>query len=179
MNVEFSEIYTDYQKVVRHQLYHLVYPQEIDDLVQEVFVKIFKNLNKLKDQKKIKSWIYQITRRTAFDYYRRKSSNKKKQEALNTSDDKNIELERETKKANLNIDINWALKQLAIEERELILLALYNELKLEEISQILEIPVGTVKSKLFRSKEKLKKLLNNQDKPKIINKLVNKEAQAK
>jgi len=48
--------------------------EEAEDILQNVFIKIYKNINSLNDEKKVKSWVYTITRNTIYDYYKQNNS---------------------------------------------------------------------------------------------------------
>ena len=68
---EFKGIYEDNQAFVRKSLYWLVSEDAVDDIVQEVFVKIWQAYSKFANRSKIQTWIYRITMNSAYDYMRK------------------------------------------------------------------------------------------------------------
>jgi RNA polymerase sigma-70 factor, ECF subfamily len=132
--------------------------EDAEDILQDVYIKLHKNINNLNDEKKIVSWIYQITRNTINDCYKKCYRLKKVE-----FEEYHIELTHEEEE-NLNDEILISMKKI-IEElpkdsKELIKLYEFEDMSHKEISKKLEIKENTSKSRLKRAKEKLKNQLD-------------------
>lgn len=75
--MSIEEIWRDYQSALTRFLHSRVSsPDDVDDLLQEILLKSYKNLKTLKSEGSIKSWVFQIANNVIIDYYRRKAKNK-------------------------------------------------------------------------------------------------------
>lgn len=126
---------------------------DAEDLLQEVFLKIHKNLDDLEDNKKLSGWIFSITRNTITDYYRKKSSIKD----IEFKD--YLELPDSHKKDDLK-QIKYCLNSFksSIPEkyREVIELSDFEGVKQKEIAKQLGISLPAVKSRIRRGRKKIK-----------------------
>jgi len=144
--------------------------QDAEDLSQEVFIKMYKNIQQFKGEASLGSWLYRITVNTFLNTRNKKSFNiirKSKNldkvkiwdEALSgaaVSDNP----EESTQSVFIQKHINNALHKLSKKERTVFVLRHYNGIPLKEIAQQLNVSTGTVKSTLFRSLKKLQKELS-------------------
>lgn len=133
---------------------------ENEDLEQEVYIKTWQNMDKYEDKGKFKQWICAITANLCRDYFRSKSYKAQKSEissdlALQNAAVKSSAEERIDKKKRQKIVLK-AVDDLPKIYREVIVLAEFEDLKLDEIASKLKIPQGTVKSRLHKAKELLK-----------------------
>lgn len=150
---------------------------EAENLLQDVFIKVFKNINWYKNSYKFSSWIYRITFNHIWDNYR-KEKNKKEvslDEGINgDNDNDNISLlellEDESKNIVQNIEkkelsklIKNTIKELDDKYKNVIILKYYENLSYDEISDILEIPYNTVWTLINRAKKQLKKILESKN----------------
>ncbi len=147
----FHELYLNYRKLIRGVLYKLVPLCEIEDLVQDVFIKIWKGLPRFEGKSSFKLWIYQITYHSAVDFLRKKKISFTEIDKIDlpnqsASTETHREHQQIVRKMLLDFDLN---------HRSVIVLFFMEELSLIEIAQILDIPVGTVKSRLHYAKQKM------------------------
>lgn len=126
-----------------------------EDLLQEVLIKIYKNLDNLEQEEKVYPWIYQIARNSIIDYYRRKNKM--------TS---NLELEdiavydgEESSNEDIAICIKNMINSLPEKYKQVIILSEYQNLTYKEISQRLGISISGVKSRTLRARKLLKNML--------------------
>ena len=131
------------------------------DLLQECCLTAFEKFHQLKEVQKFKPWIFQIMHRKFLNSYRRKKEPQlidiELNEELLTATD---ELFDKNKYENLIGDeVQNAFDFLPFEFREIILLADIEELPYRDISEILDIPMGTVASRLYRGHSLLKEKL--------------------
>lgn len=147
---EFRGLYKQYEKLVRATIFYLARPNELDEVVQETFIKIWRGAHNFKNRSALSTWIYRISYNSAIDAFRKKGD----------VVEQNIEGVDEIKKLERRDLIDKALKRLEEKDQEIIKLFYFVELTTEEIGQMLEIPEGTVKSRLHYAKERLEKILN-------------------
>jgi len=123
-----------------------------NDAVQESWIKAAKNIRKLKDPRAFKSWIYRLVRWKLLDMLRHKSRESNQLEALN---EESVSDYLETESSG-NETLSIAIQHLPNIEKQIIHLFYLDEMKIAEISIVLEIPAGTVKSRLNRARQMLK-----------------------
>ena len=129
-----------------------------DDLIQNVFLKLFENLESIKNKESIKYWIYTTTRNEIYAHFRKKKIDITKFISKDISEvekksDENIEYQFELKEMK-----NLILKELeniSIEQKEIFLLKEYGGLSYKEISAISKIDENLVKSRLYKTRQKL------------------------
>lgn len=149
---EFCELIKEYEK----QLYAIAFTilkneADTEDAVCNAIEKGYEKLGQLRNPNKFKAWITIITRNEALQIKRKRVAlpgNEKLEAMLEVTIDHHDEL--------------WDIVQKLQEEyRIVIVLYYYNELSIYEISKILNIPVGTVKSRMNRGRKILKETLND------------------
>ncbi len=122
------------------------------DAVQDAWIKAAKNIRQLKDPRAFRSWIYRLVRWKLTDLLRKRSREDCQLEQLNEETASNL-VENNT---NEDETLSTALSRLPDIEKQIIHLFYLDEMKTAEISIILEIPAGTVKSRLNRARQMLK-----------------------
>ena len=166
----FKKIVETHKKKVFYLAYDLTgQVEDAEDLAQEVFVKAFKGLKNFKGESGIGSWLYRITFNAFIDQKRKKSvrpegqpqeSNERAMELItNPTDQTSANPEVFTESIQIQSHINAALDELSPRERAVFILKHYQGNKIKEISQILSISEGTIKSLLFRAIRKLQEKL--------------------
>lgn len=121
---------------------------EAEDITQEVFIKLYKNIKKIKNNEHIKAWLIRVTINLSIDY------NRNYWNKNTTSLDENYKyFDEETK------DVFNELKKLTPEYRNIIYLYYYQGYKISEISEILSMNQNTVSSYLNRARKELKHIL--------------------
>lgn len=125
------------------------------DLSQDVFLKAYQNLRKLDDPSRFAAWLFRIAHNEAYSMFRRKRPEADRGEVdLNAAAGASSAFPVE-----LGIAVRGALGRLGPEQREAVVLKIYQGFKFEEIAGILECPVSTVKSRVYAALETLKKEL--------------------
>ncbi|MGI5946592.1 MAG: RNA polymerase sigma factor [Lachnospiraceae bacterium] len=118
------------------------------DIVQESAYKAIRDSGKVENENYISTWIYRIVVNTAIDMLR-----KRKKEGMNTQIE---DYEMPVEDSYSDPDLAVALSRLKEEERLVITLRYFEELSLEEISDITGEPLSTIKSRLYRTLKKLR-----------------------
>lgn len=153
----FAELVRRHQSTVRASLRKLARGDEglADDLAQETFLLAYRNLAKFRFDAKFSTWLYRI----AYNVF--VSDARKMKEVLHETDD---ELQPDVpdpapplaETASLRLDLDRAMECLSEAERAVIVQCYYNDLSHDEASQVLGMPLGTVKTHVLKAKEKMK-----------------------
>jgi RNA polymerase sigma-70 factor (ECF subfamily) len=145
------------------------------DCVQDSFIKAFRSLSSFNFQSSFNTWLYRIVTNTSLDLLRKNKkyqSNIPIEKPLSGDDDDDYFIQIEDQKADVEniavsnqtvIAVREAISQLSEDLKKVILLFEIEQFSLIEVSKILNIPVGTVKSRLFRAREKLAILLKDKE----------------
>lgn len=161
-DVDKERVIHEWMNLYSSNVYLLAYSYVKDkglaeDISQEVFIKCFKHLGKFRGEANIKSWIYRITVNTAKDTLKSKSFNILK---LPKSFFENLKRSSSSEDIIVEQDENEALLQtvlsLATKYREVIILHYFEEQKIDEIAEILNVNRSTVKTRLARARAILK-----------------------
>ena len=157
----FTFLVNRYQKLVVHITGRLIQRQdELEDVCQDVFLKVYQNLGKYRNECKLSTWIATIAYNTSINYLRKykKGDMISSEELLAVpviSDTKTLDFER----VDLHQYIRSQIELLPVQYRTVLTLFHLEEFSYQEIEQITEMPEGTVKSYLFRAKAILKEKL--------------------
>jgi len=157
----FSEIIKRYQTKLSHYLRKFIYdPDELEDVLQLVFIKSYKNLYGFNVNKKFSSWIYRITHNEAINYLKK---NSRGQISLDEVEykiiDEKINLDGDIYQILLKKKIEKYLKNIKLKYREPLILFYFEQKSYQEISDILRIPKNTVGTLISRGKQMLKEHL--------------------
>lgn len=166
----FQELVESYKKKVYFLAYDLTGThQDAEDASQEVFVRVFRSIDRFQSRSKLSTWIYTITANACKDMNKRKKRGR--MVALETMEDqegKKMELQIEDpsgtpqnrlEEKQLASTVEVALGQLSPRERTVVVMRHYNDMMLKDIAGALHISEGTVKSLLFRGLKRLGKAL--------------------
>jgi len=154
-------IYRMIVKIVHNQ-------EEAWDLVQETFMKAFGSLSSYRFEYRFTTWLYKIAANSCIDFLRKKRLDSLSlDQPVETKDGEvTIELadwtynpEADLASKQKSLSINAAIDSLPQKYREVIIFRHKQDKSYEEIAEILGIPVGTVKARIFRARELLKKKL--------------------
>lgn len=131
------------------------------DLSQDAFVRAYRHIKKFDTTKKFFTWYYQILRNLCLNFIRDKKRHARSFSEVDENQIKTISDEREDASAlaeqNELKEALWAaMNDLKPKEREIIVLKDFQDLPYKEIADILEIPIGTVMSRLFNARKALK-----------------------
>ena len=154
----FNELYNRYGRLVFNFAYKLTGTiTEAEEVTQEVFEKIWRKRNTYIIDKKITTWMLQICKNAAIDLLRRKKRTAPIDEyQLDFLVDDTINLDDEVELKSTRKTLMEAISNLPDEQREIIRLMYFEGLTQREIAASLEIPLGTVKSRLKLAMSKLK-----------------------
>lgn len=164
----FEEIVELYQGKVLNIVYHMIKNQdEVEDIAQEVFIKIYKNIGKFQGKSSFYTWVYRITANTCLDELKKKRNVIYLDEQIKTEEGQiNVELPSDGKgqeelyeEKELKEKLLSSLDKLEPKQKLMIVLRDIKGLSYEEIAQITGKKLGTVKSQINRARLRLKELL--------------------
>jgi RNA polymerase sigma-70 factor (ECF subfamily) len=163
----FGALVERYQRRVVGVAFAVVHNQDDAlELAQETFVRAFENINKFESRSSFSTWLYRIAANLAIDFRRREGRH-----TILRGEDAENEIQRmpaprgdsflEASRNELSKRISGALKELTPEHRAVILLREVEGLSYDEISEVLQVPRGTVMSRLHYARGHLRGILKD------------------
>ena len=169
----FEILVRKYERFVSTCVYQVVgNSEDTMDVSQEVFLKVYRSLSTFKGDSSFSSWLFRVAKNCAYDFVRKKKlpsvsidSTENEEGSAPEIPDTDIKSRPEDLALrNERHELLWkAMKQLSDEHREVITLRDINGYTYERIAEMLELEPGTVKSRLFRARESLRKLLSKEN----------------
>lgn len=164
----FSLLIDKYQKLVFHVAKRMIQNDtDVEDVCQDVFIKIYKNIGSFAFKSKLSTWIAQITYSTSIDYLKK---NRRHHIEFIPDNDKNYEADDQTpldllEQKDLSRYLAQIISELPAPYRIVITLFHLEEFSIQEIIDVTGMPDGTIKNYLFRArklmKDKIKLYLRN------------------
>lgn len=162
-------------EIFKDKIFQLVYrmtgnAHEAEDVAQEAFIRAYININSYDTNRKFSTWLYRIATNLTIDRIRKKKPDYYLDAEVAGTDGltmysqvaADIALpEEEVESMELQAEIQKQILKLPDKYRSVIVLKYIDELSLIEISEILEIPVGTVKTRIHRGREALRQQLRH------------------
>lgn len=165
----FEQLVRDNEK----RIYNLVLrmtgnPEDALDLSQETFLKAWKSLSSFKGDSAFSTWVYRLASNTCLDFLRRK---KRQQETIGSAlslddedappppSDESVQPEVQLERTERSLALKKALASLPDHHRQILILRELSGLSYQEISDTLDLDIGTVKSRLTRARLSLRKIL--------------------
>ncbi len=162
----FEELVRRYQRPITNYVFRMLNDYDASlDVTQEVFIKVYNSLERYSSEYKFSTWLYRIAHNAAIDYIRRKSPNEQSIETENKDGAYQLQIEspaptpeQERERSEWRTEIEAVVKCLPAVYRELILLRHAQDLSYDEIAEITNLPLGTVKNRLFRAREMMREI---------------------
>jgi RNA polymerase sigma-70 factor (ECF subfamily) len=153
----FAEIVQLWERSLFYYLRRLT-SSEADawELLQETWLKAYKSLRSLRDPRALPTFLYRTARNAAISRLRRPEFFQLDSNTDRICDDRQSDFELEIQNAER---VHLALERLPLLQREVLTLCFLQELSLEEMSVLLGIPIGTVKSRLHYAKRAIREIL--------------------
>lgn len=129
-----------------------------EDIVQNVFVKLFQNMKKIKNKERIDVWLFTTTRNEIYSFYRTKRTHIDQfgvQDIDDVEIDSSIKIDEEFEFQEMREMIMKELDNFSVEQRDVFLLKEYGVLSYKEIAEIMKIDEELVKSRLYKVRQKL------------------------
>ncbi len=157
----FRVLYRRHSPRIRSILYQLCEPSCLDDMVQEVFLRAWKGLPKFRQRASFSTWLYRIAWNVASDQ-RQAATSRRTQ--LQTISEKTPTHQEAPDLMELHYKdlVQRGLESLSFEHRTIMVLHDLEGVPQKEVADILEIPLGTVKSRLFHARASMRQFLEQQ-----------------
>ena len=142
--IDFEEIFDEYfDKIYYKVLGSVKNPEDAEDITQEVFISVYKNLKKFREDSNIYTWIYKIAINKVYDFFRKRKLNLElNDEILDVEDGSDL---------NSNIILKEQLSKIKDVEREIVILKDIYGYKLQEIAEMKAMNLSTVKSVYYKA----------------------------
>lgn len=167
----FAELVELYKDKIFHLTYRMLSNRhEAEDMVQETFLRVYRNLDKYDPNQKFSTWIYRISTNLCIDRLRRRKATYSLDAEINeqeggdgyvmfpsnepTPEGEMLLLETQTQ-------IREAINSLPIKYKSIMVLRYLKDMSLQEISDVLNLPVTTIKTRVHRGREFLRKKLEH------------------
>jgi RNA polymerase sigma-70 factor (ECF subfamily) len=167
----FETLLKKYRNLVYHVMIKMVRnPQEAEDLSQEAFIKAFNALSSFNEEFAFSTWLMKIATNNCIDYLRKKKLRTYSIDEPIQYKEEQVQIELPDhdptpEKTLLNEErsklINGAIQSLPPRYRHVIVLRHQEEKSYEDIAEILKLPLGTVKARIFRAREMLNKRIKD------------------
>lgn len=161
----YEQLVTQYEKSVYNLALRMTdNPEDAADMAQEAFIKAYNNLSSFRGDSKFSVWLYRIVSNVCLDFLRKQSRRPSVSLSVEDDDGEDVQLdvpdesmspESQLERKLTRESVRRGLAQLPEDYRQILLLRELQGLSYDEISQVLNIGVGTVKSRIFRAREKL------------------------
>lgn len=150
-------------KECENPVYHIALgilsdPEDAADAAQQALWNIYRGLNKFRFESAFSSWVYRITFRCCMDIKRRRRDSPMDPQQGYPILEKQT-MGNDTDRVDQKLMLQQAMEQLPEEMRQVLVLRAYCDLSYEEIARMLKVEMGTVKSRLFRARDLLRKRL--------------------
>jgi RNA polymerase sigma-70 factor, ECF subfamily len=165
----FAEIVGLYQDKLYHMAYRMLSSrQEAEDVVQDTFLRVYKNLDRYDDTMKFSTWIYRIATNLCIDRLRKRkpsysldaeTSEHEGLDGYSMIPSDNRTPESETLLSEMQSTVHKAIDNLPAKYKSVMVLRYLQDLSLQEIGDVLDMPVTTVKTRVHRGREFLRKRL--------------------
>ena len=161
--IEFTITYNKYKLRIYNYVLKMVSDKMLcEDIVQNIFLKLFENMDLIKNKNSISYWLFKTARNDVYSFYR---SKKVRSDQFNVLDSDELDrsssenLEADYERRELKSIVLKELDNLPDDQKEIYLLKEYGGLSYKEIAGIMEIDENLVKSRLYKTRQKLISLI--------------------
>ena len=162
----FEELVRRYQRPIVGYVFRMLgdYDSALD-VTQEVFIKVYNSLHRYSSDYKFSTWLYRIAHNATIDHLRRNSTNTQSIETETADGAYQLQIEspnptpeQDRELSEWRTEIEAVVKCLPAAYRDLILLRHSRDLSYDEIAEVTQLPLGTVKNRLFRAREMMREI---------------------
>jgi len=162
----FSQIVAAYRKRILGTISRLIgYPEDVEDVGQEVFVRLYYSLDQLRTPEVFEPWMYRLTVNAAYDYMRRRK--RRRESRMSDLSEQQVmmadavaggkEREEEVRRAGIREFVQSLLGGISEDDRALLILKEVEGLSLKEMEQIYKVNESALKVRLFRARQRVLK----------------------
>lgn len=154
----FDELVRRHKEKVRNIIYLTLSDRDaVDDIAQDVFITVYRSLKSFRFESQFTTWLYRVTVNKCKDHLRRKSIRRIVLPFRDNQEDPGYEISPEN--TNIKEIVRHAISQLPDKMRIPLVLKDIEGFSYQEIAETMQCEIGTVKSRIFRAREALKKIL--------------------
>ena len=158
----FTSLFERYHVPLKYYLRRLLgSPESADDILQAVWLKVLREVKRLRRPESFRSWLYRIARNEALQQLRHRHRQVEVKESLSAFDQGEDDIERFT--ADDAARVHMALGKLSQPHREVLVLKFIEDLSYGEIASIVECGLGTVRSRIHYAKRAMRRVLEELD----------------
>jgi RNA polymerase sigma-70 factor (ECF subfamily) len=159
----FEILVTEMQRPLFYYVLKLLGDEDVAlDVLQEVWIKVFRGIRALRAPEALRAWLYRVARGTALNRVRDDDARAEAEEPLDDRRDSAGDVEDPTGLGSHEaVEIHEALDRLDRPRREVLVLLFLEGLSVDEIAAVVGVPAGTVKSRVYHAKEALRELLGS------------------
>ncbi|MEW7291536.1 RNA polymerase sigma factor [Aquimarina sp. 2304DJ70-9] len=163
MNIAFGKLVQLYQQRLYWHIRNMVKNHDdTDDILQNVFIKVYKNIKKFKGDSKLYSWLYRIATNESITFLNQKAKKYNiSSEELNHHLIQNLEADTYFEGDEIQLKLQKAIALLPQKQQQVFNMKYFQELKYKEISEILETSEGALKASYHLATKKIEKFLKN------------------
>lgn len=156
----FEKLMSDHLKILyNYTAMHVKAAVDAEDILQETMLAIWKGISGFQNASSFRTWCIGILKRKIADYYREAY----RVQSVSIDEMEYLPADDSIEASDTAVTLESAIGRLSAVERELVFLAYTAQCSYREISEILEIPIGTIKSKISSVKSKLRKFLGKEN----------------
>ena len=155
----FEELFEMYQPRLKYYIRRLDGDSNVDDILQDIWLAVFKKIHKLKDARSFAVWLYRIARNKVYDRFRRKDRFVQLPEdeiPVSGSDEPTFDASDAER-------LHRALNTLKLYHREVLTLCFIEQMSYQSIADVIDCSIGTVRSRIFYAKQSLRTEMERQN----------------
>lgn len=166
----FTVVFDEYKRPIFNYLLRMTQNRELaDDLTQETFLRVYKGLPKFRGDSSLSTWIYRIASNVSFDFFRSKKTHQElRTDSIDEAETNRMRIpdkfapppEQAAVQYEMSACVQSYIRELPPDYRAVILLSDLQGLKNQEIAEVLDLSLDTVKIRLHRARVKLRSALN-------------------
>ncbi|MBR5283394.1 MAG: sigma-70 family RNA polymerase sigma factor [Alistipes sp.] len=163
-DIAFEYLFNRYSEAIRKLLLHRsASVEDTEDLLQETFIKVYVNLQRYSTEYTFGQWIYTIARNTHIDFERRRQEDLPIDEKFSSPAASTPSPEENLINLQQRAQIEQYIGSLPEQYRTLFVMRFLEDYSYEEIAEKLRLPMGTVKTQIHRARERMCRLIRNDD----------------
>ena len=171
----FRELIDAWERPLVYYIRRLLGSRGVEwDVLQEVWLRVFRGIGSLREPRTLPVWLYRITRRAAMRYLRETYAEPAIDQSVADLDAIEVEIDQRLHFSPDEAEhVHRALEKIPLPFREVLTLHFLEDLSVNEVADVIGIPAGTVKSRLYHAKRALREALQNMEKPWTANSKTN------
>ncbi len=158
----FVCLYNKYHSQLLRYIHRLsnVGQEDAEDILQDAFVKVWKNINSFDGDMKFSTWAYRIVHNETISFWRKQKKREMEQVVLGDIDGVGVDDTDESLEQK-ELAVQHVLSKLPPDYKSILVLRYFEHLNYEEISDVLKMPMGTVATRINRAKKRFAKIAND------------------